>query len=243
MSVDIDWWREESWWERNSIPLGGFYLSPRQLMIILVFMSFGILASIPLPVIMNGIPFLGKLVVIGIFLFVGFLLSSFRVKMAPVEMLLLYRLRTNGTEEVARHHRERLPKDKESKSASTVETENKEEFLLSSPSTVDANIVHEMIVDDLSHPLPLNFSDKVKPPPDKLLKLRLLVDGMEQRDEDYVSPTKSHYRLRYVPALPRDIGTHDITIELEGQTRPVAVTKVTVRAKGVDLLDSKKVNM
>ena len=219
MSVDIEWWREESWWERGSIPLAGFYVSPRQLIAIAIFFILGIVAEHPIPIMVNGIPFLGKIAVIGVFVFAGLLLSIFRVKMAPAEMLLLYRLRGRS--------RTTTKKDKSAK----------EVDLVAAASIAPHRLVVE---DDFSQPLPFSISDKLTTAPDSLLKLRLLVDG-EQRDEDFISPTKTHYRLKYKPVLPKDLGVHAITVEVEGQTKPLVSDTLLVEARrDASLLDMKK---
>ena len=218
MSVDIEWWREDSWWERGSIPLAGFYVSPRQLIAIGLFFIMGIVAELPIPIMVNGIPFLGKIAVIGVFVFAGLLLSIFRVKMAPVEMLLLYRLRGRS-------------------SSTTKDKSAREVDLVAAASTAPHRLVVE---DDFSHPLPYSITDKLPSAPDRLLKLRLLVDG-EQRDEDFISPTKTHYRLKYVPVLPKDLGIREITVEVEGQSKPLASDTLLVEARGeAGLLDLKK---
>ena len=214
MSVDIEWWREESWWERGSIPLAGFYVSPRQLIAIAIFFILGIVAELPIPIMVNGIPFLGKIAVIGVFVFAGLLLSIFRVKMAPVEMLLLYRLRRGNKK-----------------------SDTKDSDSIGQPA---AAAVHRLVIeDDFSHPLPYSITDKLPTAPERLLKLRLLVDG-EQRDEDFISPTKTHYRLKYVPVLPKDLGVRGITVEVEGQSKPLASDILLVEARGeAGLLDLK----
>ncbi|MDG6907178.1 MAG: hypothetical protein JRN20_15495 [Nitrososphaerota archaeon] len=215
--MDIEWWREESWWERGSIPLAGFYVSPRQLIAITIFFILGIAAELPVPIMVNGIPFLGKIAVIGAFVFAGLLLSVFRVKMAPVEMLLLYRLR--------RRRKKSNTKNDDSKGQ---------------PTAAASTAPHRLVVeDDFSQPLPYRISDKLATAPDRLLKLRLLVDG-EQRDEDFISPTKTHYRLKYAPVLPKDLGVREITVEVEGQSKPLVSDTLLVEARGeAGLLDMK----
>jgi hypothetical protein len=211
--IDIEWWREESWWERGSIPLAGFYVSPRQLIAITIFFIMGIAAELPVPIMVDGIPFLGKIAVIGAFVFAGLLLSIFRVKMAPVEMLLLYRLRRGKKKSNTNDHGSE-----------------------GQPTTAPHRLVVE---DDFSQPLPYTISDKLSTAPDRLLKLRLLVDG-EQRDEDFISPTKTHYRLKYSPVLPKDLGMREITVEVDGQSKPLVSDTLLVEARGeAGLLDLK----
>ena len=136
-AIDIEWWREESWWERGSIPLAGFYVSPRQLIAITIFFVLGIAAELPVPIMVNGIPFLGKIAVIGAFVFAGLLLSIFRVKTAPVEMPLLYRLRRRS---VGRKQSNTKDDSKGQPAAATT-------------------AAHRLVVeDDFSQPLPFSIS-------------------------------------------------------------------------------------
>jgi hypothetical protein len=84
---DVLWWREESWWERKSIPLFGFNLAPRQLMMLSSSGLLGFAFSSALP---RSLLFCR----IGVFLFflsIGFVFATKRVKMAPMELQLYYR--------------------------------------------------------------------------------------------------------------------------------------------------------
>jgi hypothetical protein len=84
---DVLWWREESWWERKSIPLFGFNLAPRQLLMLSFsgLLGFAFSSALPKSSLFGGI---------GVFLFflsIGFVFATKRVKMAPVELQLYYR--------------------------------------------------------------------------------------------------------------------------------------------------------
>ncbi|HEV2226421.1 MAG TPA: hypothetical protein VGR56_06415, partial [Nitrososphaerales archaeon] len=84
---DVLWWREESWWERRSLPLLGFNLAPRQLFIL----SFtGLLGFVFSSAFFRASLF-GKIGVFVFFLSIGFIFATKRVKMAPVELQLYYR--------------------------------------------------------------------------------------------------------------------------------------------------------
>jgi hypothetical protein len=83
---DVLWWREESWWERRSLPLLGFNLAPRQLFIL----SFTGLLGLVLSEFFRA-SLVGRIGVLAFFLSIGFIFSTKRVKMAPVELQLYYR--------------------------------------------------------------------------------------------------------------------------------------------------------
>lgn len=84
---DVLWWREESWWERKSIPLFGFNLAPRQL----IMLSFSGLLGFALSSAVPKSLFFGRIGVFLFFLSIGFVFATKRVKMAPVELQLYYR--------------------------------------------------------------------------------------------------------------------------------------------------------
>jgi hypothetical protein len=84
---DVLWWREESWWERKSIPLFGFNLAPRQLLML----SFSGLLGFAFYSALPRSSFFGRIGVFLFFLSIGFVFATKRVKMAPVELQLYYR--------------------------------------------------------------------------------------------------------------------------------------------------------
>jgi hypothetical protein len=84
---EVLWWREESWWERKSLPLLGFNLAPRQLLMLSFSGLLGFTLSSTLP---RSLLF-GRIGVFLYFLSVGFVFATKRVKMAPVELQLYYR--------------------------------------------------------------------------------------------------------------------------------------------------------
>ena len=217
---DVLWWREETWYERKSIPLGAFSLAPRQLILVFIFGLLGVLASAPFPGTLMGVPLLGKLLVMGIFLFAGYILSSRRVKTVPVELQIAYRLAGWGKRGGVKGKEAPTKAEKgEVKEAAAAEEE--------------AGIE---IVEDWNNPVPRSYTGKLKV--NAPAKVYLLVDGL-RRAEDVVSPAKSHYRLLYAPG-PEDVGTHMVAVKVEGAKEPLEEEKITIKASGVGLLESKK---
>ena len=76
MCAEVLSWREETWWERKSIPLGSHSLSPRQLILLVAFGSLGDLISMLLPLTFLGILFLGRIVPVLAMLAIGVVLGS-----------------------------------------------------------------------------------------------------------------------------------------------------------------------
>jgi hypothetical protein len=95
MCAEILSWREENWWERKSIPMGSHSLSPRQVFLLGVFGGVGDLISRPIPLETFGIAYLGKLIPVFALLAIGFVLSSRRVRMIPIEFQLFFRATKN----------------------------------------------------------------------------------------------------------------------------------------------------
>jgi hypothetical protein len=84
---EVLWWREESWWERRSLPLFGFNLAPRQL---LALGSTGLIGFVISSTLLRDSLF-GRIGVFLLLLSIGFVFATKRVKMAPVELQLYYR--------------------------------------------------------------------------------------------------------------------------------------------------------
>ena len=95
MCSEVLTWREESWWERKSIPLGSYSLSPRQLFLLLIFGGLGDLISMPIPLVLFGIIYLGKIIPVLAMLAVGLVLGSQRIRMIPVEFQLFLKASRN----------------------------------------------------------------------------------------------------------------------------------------------------
>ena len=104
--TDILWWAEESWWERRSIPLLGFNLALRQVLLLSSTGLFGFAFSSAFSLVFK-VSFPTRIGVFLGFLSVGFLVASKRIKMAPVELQLYYRfVRKQGIlRSVAEPHR------------------------------------------------------------------------------------------------------------------------------------------
>jgi hypothetical protein len=95
MCAEVLSWREETWWERKSIPLGSHSLSPRQLILLVAFGSLGDLISMLLPLTFLGILYLGRILPVLAMLAIGVVLGSQRIRMIPVEVQIFYRLSSN----------------------------------------------------------------------------------------------------------------------------------------------------
>ena len=95
---------------------------------------------------------------------------------------------------------------------------------------------HQITVDDFKNPVPFTFTDKVRV--DAPTKVQVVVDGTV-RDEASVTPENGEYRLMYVPQIG-DIGVKEGTIRLQGSDQPLSRFKITINAKGVNLLEAKE---
>jgi hypothetical protein len=92
MCSEVLSWREESWWERKSIPLGSYSFSSRQLFLLAIFIGLGDLISIPVPLTIFGIIYLGKLIPVSLMLAIGIVLGAQRIRMIPLEFQLYFRV-------------------------------------------------------------------------------------------------------------------------------------------------------
>lgn len=88
---EVLWWPEESWWERRSLPLLGFNLAPRQFFMLSVAGLLGFFLSSAASALLGVSPF-GRIGIFLFFLSIGFVFATKRVKMAPVELQLYYRI-------------------------------------------------------------------------------------------------------------------------------------------------------
>jgi hypothetical protein len=87
---EVLWWPEESWWERRSLPLLGFNLAPRQLVILGAAGLFGFALSTTFSALLR-VALFGRIGIFLFFLLIGFVFATKRVKMTPVELQLYYR--------------------------------------------------------------------------------------------------------------------------------------------------------
>ena len=79
---EILWWKKESWYEAKSIPLFGFFVSPRQVIFLLGFGLMGFLTQLALPV------YFAKVAVVIFFVLAGGALSSFPANVVPWEVAI-----------------------------------------------------------------------------------------------------------------------------------------------------------
>jgi hypothetical protein len=207
---EVIWWYDDSWWERKSIPLGGFNMAPRQVFLLLVFGAIGLIFDL-IPI----FNLISKLVVILVFVIVGGLFSAKRVKTVPIELQVLYMYRKYGRE---------LGRAEAKEDAKPVITEKDESD-------------EDLVIDNWVNPRPLSFSGSIQKVRKKL-KVSLLVDG-EVRMTDVVSKAKPTYNLVYIPKQ-EDVGTREIKIVVEGIKEPLAKQRLTVRSAGIGLLESRE---
>jgi hypothetical protein len=216
MSVsESTWWREELWWEKGLFQLGGTQISARQLFTLAGVSGVALAASLPANFAIEGIPFAGRFVTLALLVAVGYFgLVTRRVKMVPVEMQLYYWL-TKGR------------RAGKSAKATSVKSQSKGDELPDS---------HQITVDDFKSPVPFTFTDRVKV--GAPAKVQVVVGGVV-RDEASVTPENGEYRLMYVPQVG-DIGVKEGTIKLQGSDQPLSKFRITVNAKGVNLLEAKE---
>ncbi len=208
MSEALDssvWWRVNSTLEVRNVYLFGFHLSPRTLLLTLSALAVGAIVTAPFP-----LALIVKAGVLGTFTLAGFLVSSKRVKMTPLELVILYRLTQYGAR----------PKQVSSKTA-------EEE-----PSKEDKENVDMLPIEDFTKPTPYNIGGRLRV--QKPTKLSLFLDS-RQLAEYTVTPTSSEYWFLYKPEA-KDIGTHDLTIKAEGMAEPIFQKSIAVFPKGKEML-------
>jgi len=143
---DSIWWPDEAWWERKALPLGFITLSFRQLATILISFLAAFLVSLPFEFAIAGASFGGRAIVFCIVFGVGYMISSRRVKLLPVELQAFYLLHTKGMSKV----RMKL-------------WFNSEKTMIDPPAeTNQPPAAQEISVEDFKNPIPLTISDAVK---------------------------------------------------------------------------------
>jgi hypothetical protein len=206
-------------------------MSPRQILILLLSSSSGFLISLPIPMTVMGVPFLGKIFAIGIFAIVGYVLGSREVKMVPTELQVIFRIFMYKSVVGKAATVQRSVKD--------VVVNDKQE----NPVMEKQEIMKE---ETLAVGVPLVLTEKLWFAPSRMLKITLVLDEQRIVCEDWVSPEKKSYKLTYT-ASPEDIGTHDLTIKLEGLSEPVAHSKITISSPepnpSFGLLETKKATL
>jgi hypothetical protein len=220
MSESI-WWPDEAWFERKVLPLGFITLSFRQLITMMVAFLVGFLVSLPFEFPIAGISFGGRAAVFCVVFGIGYMVSSRRVRLIPVELQAVYFLRTKGVEKLRANLRRLLGSKRPEKDPVSESRQ--------------PTIVQEMVVDDFKNPVPLVVADRLNHVQKESRVLLLLDDQV--RGEDSVSLQKPRYRLLYVPA-PEDIGTHRLTVRLEGSPEPLVSVSLSLKGRGPEIGES-----
>jgi hypothetical protein len=213
------WWPDEAWWERKVLPLGFVTLSFRQLATILLSFLAAFVISLPFEFAMAGASFGGRAAVFCIVFGVGYMISSRRVKLLPIELQAFYLLRTKGIREV----RMKLRFD------------SKKPTIDPPAETSRPSAAQEISVEDFKNPIPLTISDAVKDIQKETRVLLFLDDNL--RGEDLVSLQKPRYRLTYVP-LQDDVGKHLLTVKMDGLIEPILSVDLTVKGRTAEAGDS-----
>ena len=209
---DSIWWPEESWYERKALPLGFITLSFRQLVTIMISFLTAFLVSLPFEFAIAGASFGGRAAVFCIIFGVGYMISSRRVKLLPVELQAFYFLRTEGMSRARVKHGVEL-----------------------SARTAPPSVMQEIAVEDFKNPIPLTVSDTVKGI-QKETRVVLFLDE-QARGEDLVSPQRPRYRLTYVP-LQDDVGKHLLTVRLDGSSEPLVSVDLLVQGRSAEVGES-----
>jgi hypothetical protein len=217
MSESI-WWPDEAWYERKSLPLGFITLSFLRLVTILLSFFLAYVVSLPFEFAIAGASFGGRAAVFCIVFGMGYMVSSRRVKLLPIELQAYYFLRTEGLAEV----KMKLSGSKKSTIDSPAETGRQ-------------SSLQEISVDDFKNPVTLTMSDAVK---GVQRETRVLLFLDEQvRGEDVVSTQRPRFRLTYVP-LQDDIGKHLLTVRLDGATEPLVSIELVVQGRSMEAGES-----
>jgi hypothetical protein len=220
MSESI-WWPDEAWWERKALPLGFITVSFRQLATIMISFLMAFVVSLPFEFVIAGASFGGRAAVFCIVFGVGYMTSSRRVKLLPVELQAFYYLRMEGMTRV------RMELDRLFGTKKHVINAPTEKRLLHS--------VQDILVEDFKNPIPLTISDAVKGVR-KDMRVTLFLDE-QARGEDLVSPQRPRYRLTYIP-LQDDVGKHLLTIRLDGSTEPLVSVNLVVQGRSAEVGES-----
>ena len=218
---DSIWWPDESWYERKALPLGFITLSFRQLATIMISFLMAFVVSLPFEFPIEGASFGGRAAVFCIIFGVGYMISSRRVKLLPIELQAFYFLSTEGMSKV-RMKLDRLFGSK----MHEVESPAK---------TTPLPVMQEISVEDFKNPIPLTVSDAMKGI-QKETRVKLFLDE-QVRGEDLVSPQRPRYRLTYVP-LQDDVGKHLLTVRLDGSSEPLVSVDLLVQGRSAEVDES-----
>jgi hypothetical protein len=218
---DSIWWPDEAWYERKALPLGFITLSFRQLATIMFSFLTAFLLSLPFEFAIAGASFGGRAAVFCITFGVGYMVSSRRVKLLPIELQAFCYLRTEGIIKV------RMKLDRRFGS--------KKHGVESPAKTTPSPVMQEISVEDFKNPIPLIVSDTLKGI-QKETRVMLFLDE-QARGEDLVSPQRPRYRLTYVP-LQDDVGKHLLTVRLDGSSEPLVSVDLLVQGRGAEAGES-----
>jgi hypothetical protein len=208
MSESI-WWPDDPWYERKSLPLGFITLSFRQLATIAVSFVAAYVVSLPFQFPVAGFGFGGRASVFCLIFGIGYVISSRRIRMLPVELQAAYLIRTRGIGKLRTGLRSPLSQGKNQN--------------LSQPKPFPNRL--KMLVEDFRNPIPLVFTDRLKGVVNDT-RVLLMLDGQVRVDEP-VSPRNPRYRLAYVP-LPQDVGEHTLTVRLENSSEPLTTVSLSL---------------
>jgi hypothetical protein len=215
------WWPDEQWWERKSLPLGFITLSFRQLATMMLSFLAAFVVSLPFEFAIAGASFGGRAAVFCVVFGVGYMISSRRVKLLPIELQAFYFLRTKGISN-ARMKLDHLLGSKK--------------HVIDPPAeAMHPSSVQEISVEDFKNPIPLTVSDAVKGIQKETRALLFLDEQV--RGEDLVSPQRPRFRLTYVP-LQDDLGKHLLTVRLDGSTEPLVCVDLLVQGRSAKVGDS-----
>ena len=216
--VRILWFKETTRWSRRGIPLRVVWVSPRQLVILLVSVLAGLVVAAPMPAATL------KLAPVGAFLLAGAVIAFWRVRMLTPEQLILVRLR--GLTRVPQQGK------KSGKTGTTDVVEKPEECAF------------EIEADSVESFTPLSITGRWKRT--KLpRKVMLYVDGVPRPGAEAlatpVSDAESGYTIVLLPTAS-DIGVKELEVRIEGEEKPIYRKKVEVKVKGARSLEMKKVS-
>jgi hypothetical protein len=216
MSESI-WWPDDPWWERKSLPLGFITLSFRQLTTIAASFATAYLVSLPFQFPIAGFSFGGRASVFCLVFGIGYVISSRRVRMLPVELQALYFLRTRGLGKLRAGVRNPSGKN------------------LGSNEPKQSPINLEMLVEDFRNPIPFVVSGRVRDISGNTRVILLLDDQVKM--EEPVSPQSPCYRFAYVP-LPQDIGKHVLTVKLADSSEPLTTINLSLMGRTQEIVSS-----
>jgi len=216
--VRILWFKETTRWSRRGIPLRVVWVSPRQLAILGLSFLLGLVVSAPLP------SQTLRLVALGSTVFIGAVVSFWKVKMLTPEQLVLARLR--GLTAVPQ------PPENSGEDGASNTTEKVQQK------------VFEMVTDSAESFTPLSISGRCRRT--RLpRKVSLRVDGVGRPGAEAlatpVNDVESSYTIVFVPTAA-DVGAHDLEVIAEGEDRPIYKVRVEVKVKGERSLEMKKVS-